>query len=1342
MELYKAEAEQLKKQISNWIEHPDYELESTFGKGTVDATTFFQVALRLRSKGLKELSQEDRLTITTPEHVRFTIQSMGVIQQYCRDDTVVGKPFVAMIKDRSSLDSHIDLDDYDVRIKTRREVFMANDESQIKELFAKWPIQKKAFRMIRRWSFEEPGLRYDLSIVRSTKRDSKGEFKWQRKFLDQDLSTHPYLYEIEVELLRLEGDTVESAQKRIVKGVGEILRGIQKNSILIRKSKKDLVIQSYQNFIQSNRFLGCSPVTLESRHFSDTIDVDVPNIRTGYNVTDKADGLRCLAYTNSKGELYLIDMGLNVYRTGLENKYCRESIIDGEWVTKTRNKEHMNQFLAFDIYYATDKKDVSQLPFYGEENNRYTELKLWVEAFNKGDGPTKLLPYLNSQNTLQVSMKSFIFAKANDLSIFKNASKVLDTYRIYYTDGLIFTPNSLPLPGYDETKKTLKPGATFYQQFKWKPSEDNTIDFLVRFEKLPDNPNLDRLTIGIKPETNETIRYKTLRLFVGSSRSKAFNPRDIILNERKHGDEQVNSREYRPVPFYPKQFYDSMASVCYTEVRIDPATQEEYAATEINNEPIQDKSIIEMRYDASMPRGWRWIPIRIRHDKTERLQKGILARTLNSEDVAESVWNSIHEPVTVSMIRSGSTQPNESELTETLRKIEERDNVALKYFERKAPAEDLIFVTGLREFHNQYIKEIVLYNSCLRGGKKKLIDIAVGKGSDIRRWVNNKVGFVLGIDYAGDNITNTEDGAYARYITFSQRNRKIQVPTMVFTIGDSSKRIIDGRAGSTDEERDILRSVYGRYSAIGPIPPYVDHSAAKELKDGADAMSCMFALHYFFESKEKLDGLLRNIREGIKLGGYFFGCCFDGDSVFKFLKDTPSGGTLTGTEKDTILWNIRKDYDMDELSPDDDSLGLKISVDFISIGSSHEEYLVSFPYFVERMKENGLELLSELELKEIGLKYSTNLFSESYDMSKRTGKNYIMSDAVKKFSFLNRWFIFRKKKEVVLKEEVEETEYVPIVNNTSRKTLVINEVGPVQREESRRVVIAEAGPIKHEESEYEESSEEDDDVMPIMKSRSALPEEVQEVALTNAIQKEKNAISEARTVQRTVPVEKGTAAPTDKLYSSNEVINFYIDAALDDKKLKIGDKGAARWLAPSAPFPIEDPDDSTIEYPSIEHFMAAMMYEYGSTSPSLAQTVFSRTGFIHQSYVRKRLLETQGQKKAISEERDFELIKEESAEVKSATSAGAFKKYKTVFNESKYAVKKDELLEYAVTYRFKKDARLRKILEAARTNNKYLLYYTQGTTNNLGGMRKADGKIVGDNKLGKLYMKLAGYSEY
>jgi predicted NAD-dependent protein-ADP-ribosyltransferase YbiA (DUF1768 family) len=338
-----------------------------------------------------------------------------------------------------------------------------------------------------------------------------------------------------------------------------------------------------------------------------------------------------------------------------------------------------------------------------------------------------------------------------------------------------------------------------------------------------------------------------------------------------------------------------------------------------------------------------------------------------------------------------------------------------------------------------------------------------------------------------------------------------------------------------------------------------------------------------------------------------------------------------------------------------------------------------------------------------------------------------MSDAVKKFSFLNRWFVFRKRKEVVLKEEAEESDYVPIVNSSKKKTVVVAEAGPIEPEPPTAInrVIEKA-----------------DSSVPIVKEATVAPEEVHEERIVNAVKKEKESITEAQTVQRTVPVEKGTAAAVDKLYSSNEVINFYIDASLDDKKLRINDKGAARWLAPSSPFPIEDPEDSSIEYPSIDHFMAAMMYEYGSTNPTIAQTVFSRTGTIHQSFVRKRLLDTQAQKKAISEERDFELIKEESAEVKLNIGAAAFKKYKTVFNESKFAVKKDELLEYAVDYRFKKDKRLRKILEAARENSKYLLFYTKSTVNNLGGMRSSDGRIIGDNKLGKLYMKVAGYSTY
>ena len=47
MELFSAEAVSIEKQVSEWLEHPEYELETTFGTdGRVDATTFITVAKR------------------------------------------------------------------------------------------------------------------------------------------------------------------------------------------------------------------------------------------------------------------------------------------------------------------------------------------------------------------------------------------------------------------------------------------------------------------------------------------------------------------------------------------------------------------------------------------------------------------------------------------------------------------------------------------------------------------------------------------------------------------------------------------------------------------------------------------------------------------------------------------------------------------------------------------------------------------------------------------------------------------------------------------------------------------------------------------------------------------------------------------------------------------------------------------------------------------------------------------------------------------------------------------------------------------------------------------------
>ena len=1311
MELFSAEANLIKSQVEEWIRHPEYELETTFGEsGTVDSTTFLAVAKRLRTKGFTSLPQEDRLTITLKDHVRFTLTGLGVIQQYCRDDIIGGKRFTAMIKDRTVNTKNIDLTEYNLRIKARREINMAKDDADVVSLIEQWPKLPKAFRMIRRWSFEGDGIRIDMSIVRSTKKSPRGDFIWQRKFRDQDIMSYAPSYEIEVELIRKEGDTAEVAMPRLIKGIGEVLRGIQRNTLLIRASTVKTVLDKYRSLVGSDRFRGPAPVTLQLKNIVKERETRVPNIRDGYNVTDKADGLRCMGFCDGKGELFLIDMSMkNVYRTGLEQPECRESLIDGEWVTLTREKDPIQQFLAFDIFYATDKLDVSQFPFQDVADgakSRYGQLKKWTTTWNKGDGPKKVAKGITPVTQLRISMKDFIFAKADDSGIFRAAARVLDTARIYYTDGLIFTPNSSPLP--------TTPAGTFFEQFKWKPSKDNTIDFLVKIEKVPDT-NREKITVGAQPDTGETMSYKTLRLFVGSSTE---NARDVILNLLELPKQQRTfhgqKNEYKPVLFTPKEFPDTMASICNLVVTEDPDTGETYVKTHDSDEPIQDKTIVEMAYDPKASPGWRWQPLRVRMDKTERFQSGIIGRTLNSDKVAEDVWNSIYDPVTTSMIRTGNEQPSEEEQADLNRLTDSQGALSKKYYDRKASVQDKMLTRGMRDFHNKWIKERILYQTGLQGRGKTLIDTACGVAADLQIWRRKDVSFVLGVDYSGDNIRGDKDSAYRRYMeTLVNAGGRDAVPPMIFVVGNSAKNYVNGDAGVTDEDKNILRSVLGRMKPAGPIPQMVEKSGASRLKMGADCMSCMFAIHYFFENPDTLRAFIKNISDNLKVGGYFIGACFDGQKVFDLLRDLPTGGTRVGTEKNVTMWKITKEYEEDDLPEGDESLGLTIDVDFVTTGAIGKEYLVNFKTLQNAMFSIGCELLTGDELKKAKLSASTATFDKSFDMAKSAKQMYSMPDAIKDFSFLNRWFIFQRKRQAG-----------PLENTVSGLRSLKERVA----ESMRAGPIQEADDILDEENETAENAIVEGTmgtaVAPVAKGtlaklKSRLPEE-------GAV---------AIPVHRTIPVAR-SEVPT---YSTGELFQFF-DSAAEKDVLEINDKGAGQWLAPSAPFPINDPSVDGVVYPSLDHYLAAMKYRVASNTPDIATTLFSRDGTIHQKFLRQRLLESEGGKKPIPEKRDRQLIKEEIADVREGIRPSTFKRYKSTFDEAAWATQKDDILREGIRQRWETDARFRKIVEAARDKGKTLLYYTPGAnSSNMGGVRKNDGHIEGENRIGQIIMELAGF---
>jgi hypothetical protein len=147
------------------------------------------------------------------------------------------------------------------------------------------------------------------------------------------------------------------------------------------------------------------------------------------------------------------------------------------------------------------------------------------------------------------------------------------------------------------------------------------------------------------------------------------------------------------------------------------------------------------------------------------------------------------------------------------------------------------------------------------------------------------------------------------------------------------------------------------------------------------------------------------------------------------------------------------------------------------------------------------------------------------------------------------------------------------------------------------------------------------------------------------------------------------------------------------------------------------------------------------TASTIAANIFGREGPIHQKFLNDRLNETSGGTKPITEKRETELAQMEIMAIKNESKPAALKRYKIVIDEAAWAAKRDQALEEALTQRWKRDARFRRILEAARNKNKTILYFTPGTsTNPLGGVfNKADGRIDGDNRVGNIMMKLAGY---
>jgi hypothetical protein len=681
---------------------------------------------------------------------------------------------------------------------------------------------------------------------------------------------------------------------------------------------------------------------------------------------------------------------------------------------------------------------------------------------------------------------------------------------------------------------------------------------------------------------------------------------------------------------------------------------------------------------------------------------------MNADWVANSIWSSIHNPVTEHMIRTGDLEEAAEEAATAVK--------AAAYYQRKVPARDLHRIRGLREFHNRYIKEEILLGHALKPGVA-LYDMTCGQAGDIHKWIRGKVEWVLGTDLAERNLTDARDGAYRRYLDQTVRlNGKL--PSMLFVQADVTQRLSDGGAGQSPMDRAILRTLWGgAASEEAAAPPYAALFKGKA-KDGFDVAACMFSLHYFFKDRPTVDGWLRNLSETLRVGGLFVGCCFDGDSVTSLLGGVGQGETKRGVEGGVEVWSITKQYEDDVLPPTDAGLGRPITVNFISIGESYTEYLVSWPYLKERLEAIGLELLNAEELAELGLQHSTNTFGESYEMAAKAGRAFPMSPTLKQFSFLNRWFILKRRSTGA---EIPYTAPgIAAALTAAEREEAMGPVGPTGEAPASEEIRAEdqlpniAGPLLEIEEVPAELEEE-------FERRAAEPE-VEEVAevpeVTKATKASNNKANKSKATNKTNKAQ----GPIYKIWQKGEL--------KDD--LDIGDKGWRRWLGTFAQSPVKDWKDPSIEYPSLEAAFAAAKYQVATSTPELGPKLFSVDGEIHQQYALQR-----AEMKKISETKEWSLQEDEGDEVRKAMRitemkrAGA-KKY----DGDKWIAALPTVIEAYVKQRYEADERFRAAVDAVKAAGGQIMFYTTPKGNEFSGYEE-DGVIKGDNLYGKALMEVA-----
>jgi len=936
-----------------------------------------------------EVNKDEYLEVIDENNITLIISKLKNILLYCNSNNYKSTEY---IWNKPSIISDEKINDlFDINMDMQ----IINNDNSITEP-EKWDMDLKRFRLIKEFNYNiEDGITAVGKIVK----DSNERYLTMKKSKLNFSNNVNYEFELKI-----------TNTKNTLVSILKTIQALFLSKVVLTKKQQQQILEEYRDLVNISQMghnskqdtniylLTPKPVALKKDNLDNPDNYGVISILRGYTVTEKADGERLLLYINSKGNVYTIDSSKRVEGTGIKaKKEAYNSLLDGEYVqcNKRIDKIKKNLYAAFDIYFLNGEK-LTSLPLLDDKQKcRYNEMLKVVKLLNTKD-----------------SSIDFMVKKHNYSSdIFKENKKILNNPKSfpYEIDGLIFTPAKLAVYSYYPTMPVeLRIDMSWNSVFKWKPPEMNTVDFLIKF---------------IGDIKKDGIKYRKFGLYVTDKNILNDYNIDNVLNLRYKYSNIDKLNEYLEKTerdifklFIPNKYYNQDSEFAFIEIKGNGEIRAE------NNDMIYTDSIVEFRYDLEEK---LWKAIRVRNDKTRIYNKGIYDKTANSLQVALDTWDSIHNMITSSMIVG-----NEEIKTinnEMIDNVLETDDI---YYERNIPFNKisnsmLLFHMLIKSslYNRPELFKPANRNINIRGA---LLELACGQAGDLNNWKYSKYSFVLGLDLVKSNIYSSK-GSYAKLIkehrkqlTYNNKTGKnFSLVDMAFAVGDCTLNIKTGEAAIDPESRELLKIVMNPVTKQQNLNTYERILAGKG-KDKFNAISCMFAIHYFFESEMKLEQFLKNVSDNLKTDGLFFATFMDGSSVESALSKSKKGiieGRKTFDDYSVPVWAIIKQY------KDEKFYNKKIDVFIENTQKLITEFLVSFEFLVKKAKEFDLiledtELFSESyeKIKKDFESDNNDIYKNKYNLfenwriedHRKSLTEFETNDLSKKFSFLNRWVIFKK----------------------------------------------------------------------------------------------------------------------------------------------------------------------------------------------------------------------------------------------------------------------------------------------------------------------------------------------